>query len=61
VVAVAVQAGQPVRAGDTLLAIEAMKMETHICAERDAVVEKILVAAGDRVDAKALLILLRER
>jgi pyruvate carboxylase len=61
VVAVAVQPGQTVQAGDTLLAIEAMKMETHICAERNAVVETIFVSAGDRVDAKALLIVLKER
>ena len=61
VVAVAVQPGQAVQPGDTLLALEAMKMETHICAERRAVVEKILVAAGDRVEAKSLLIVLKEQ
>jgi len=54
-----VKAGQRVSAGSTLLALEAMKMETHVAAERDAEVESVLVAAGDRVQAKDLLIVLR--
>ncbi|HBO77289.1 MAG TPA: pyruvate carboxylase, partial [Cupriavidus sp.] len=35
IVTVAVQPGQRVAAGTTLLALEAMKMETHIAADRD--------------------------
>ena len=58
IVSVSVQPGQRVRAGDTLLALEAMKMEAHVSAERDARVEAVLVAAGDRVQARDLLILL---
>src|SRR5262249_60155304 len=38
VVAVPVRAGQVVARGETLLAIEAMKMETHVIAERDGMV-----------------------
>src|SRR5690606_5763212 len=53
---VAVAAGQTVKAGDVLLSIEAMKMETALHAERDGVVAELLVKAGDQVDAKDLLI-----
>ncbi len=60
IVTVAVTVGQTVVAGSTRLALEAMKMETHVAAERDAEVEAILVAPGDRVQAKELLIVLRD-
>jgi pyruvate carboxylase len=60
IVNVAVVAGQRVGAGSTLLSLEAMKMETHVAAERDAEVEAVHVAPGDRVQAKELLITLRE-
>ena len=56
IVTVPVAAGQHVQAGATLLSLEAMKMETHITAERDGVVERVLVKPGDRVQAKDLLI-----
>ena len=52
----AVSAGQTVSAGDVLLSIEAMKMETAIHAERDGVVAEVLVAAGAQIDAKDLLL-----
>jgi len=48
-----------VAAGQTLGVLEAMKMETHVTAERDAVVEAVLVAPGDRVNAKELLLVLK--
>ena len=50
--------GQVVARGETLLAIEAMKMETHIIAERDAIVAEVYVAPGDTVGPRDLLILL---
>ena len=53
---VAISAGQSVKAGDVLLSIEAMKMETALHAERDGVVAELLVKAGDQIDAKDLLI-----
>ena len=54
--ALAVAAGQAVKAGDVLLSIEAMKMETALHAERDGEVAEVLVKAGDQIDAKDLLI-----
>jgi pyruvate carboxylase len=52
-------AGQQVQAGDVLLSIEAMKMETALHAERDGVVAEVLVKVGDQVDAKDLLLRLQ--
>ncbi|MEJ8857932.1 pyruvate carboxylase [Variovorax robiniae] len=56
IVTVPVQAGQSIQAGATLVSLEAMKMETHIVAERDGVIERVLVKPGDRVQAKDLLL-----
>ncbi len=53
---VAVSVGQEVFEGDLLLTIEAMKMETGIHADRDAVVKAVHVSAGSQVDAKDLLL-----
>jgi pyruvate carboxylase len=53
---VSVSAGQAVKAGDVLLSIEAMKMETALHAERDGTIAEVLVRAGDQIDAKDLLI-----
>ncbi len=53
---VAVAADQRVKAGDVLLSIEAMKMETAIHAERDGTIAEVLVKAGDQIDAKDLLV-----
>ncbi|WP_289035046.1 pyruvate carboxylase [uncultured Roseibium sp.] len=53
---VAVKAGQSVSAGDVLLSIEAMKMETALHAEKDGVVAEVLVSPGAQIDAKDLLI-----
>jgi len=56
VVTVSVRAGQKVRKGNPLVSIDAMKMETQITADRDAVVARVLVAPGDRIEAKDLLV-----
>ena len=59
IVHVAVAEGQTVKAGATLLSLEAMKMETHVQAEHDGIIDRVLVKAGDRVNAKDLLIVWR--
>ncbi len=56
VATVCVTAGQKVQEGDMLLTIEAMKMETGIHAERDAVVKAVHVTPGGQIDAKDLLV-----
>ena len=48
--------GERVEEGDVLVAIEAMKMETLIRAERDGVVRKVVAPAGTTVDTKDLLV-----
>jgi pyruvate carboxylase len=52
----AVKAGQHVKAGDMLLSIEAMKMETALHAERDGTIAEVLVSPGSQIDAKDLLV-----
>ncbi|MEP6018921.1 MAG: pyruvate carboxylase [Paracoccaceae bacterium] len=56
VASVGAQVGQSVNEGDLLLTIEAMKMETGIHAERDAVIAAVHVQPGGQIDAKDLLI-----
>ena len=56
IASVAVTVGQKVKAGDMLLTIEAMKMETGLHADREAVIKAIFVHAGSQIDAKDLLI-----
>jgi pyruvate carboxylase len=51
-----VKAGQAVKAGDALLSIEAMKMETALRAERDGTIAEVLVGVGNQIDAKDLLV-----
>ncbi|MCP3970587.1 MAG: pyruvate carboxylase [Rhodobacteraceae bacterium] len=56
VASVAAVAGAEVKEGDLLLTIEAMKMETGLHAERDAVVKAVHVSPGSQIDAKDLLV-----
>ena len=53
---VTVSQGQSVNEGDLLLTIEAMKMETGLHAERDAIIKLVHVSTGSQIDAKDLLI-----
>ena len=52
---VAVKAGDKVKAGDVVITIEAMKMETALHAPKDGVMKEVLVIPGEQVDAKDLL------
>jgi pyruvate carboxylase len=56
VASVAVTAGQKVKAGDLLLSLEAMKMETAINADQDGEIARVVAVPGAQVDAKDLLI-----
>ena len=46
VVTVLVEAGAEVKSGDTLLVLEAMKMETEVTAPKDGTVKSVDVAVG---------------
>ena len=58
VVALPVAVGDTVAPGDTLVVVEAMKMEHSIVAQIDAQVSEILVAVGEQVDEGDTLVLL---
>jgi pyruvate carboxylase len=59
VVTVTGTAGTKVARGDVLVTLEAMKMETAVRAESEGEVAEVLVRAGQPVDAKDLLLVLR--
>ncbi len=56
IVGVAVRAGDPVRKGQKLLSIEAMKMESTLYAERSGRIAEVLAAVGRQVKTGELLI-----
>jgi pyruvate carboxylase len=56
ITSVLVTPGQRVKTGDLLLTLEAMKMETGIHAERDAIVKSVHAPIGSQVDAKDLIL-----
>ena len=56
IASVAVTVGQKVRAGDLLLTIEAMKMETGLHADREATVKALHIHPGSQIEAKDLLV-----
>ncbi|HJZ36751.1 MAG TPA: biotin carboxylase N-terminal domain-containing protein [Solirubrobacterales bacterium] len=60
VVQLRVQPGTAVRAGETLVVLESMKMEIPIAAPRDGSIATVFVAAGDQVERGAVLIELVE-
>ncbi|MEV6982695.1 biotin carboxylase N-terminal domain-containing protein [Sphaerisporangium sp. NPDC051017] len=60
VVRVAVSAGEPIAAGQTVIVIEAMKMEHAIAAVAESVVAAVPVVVGQTVDTGQVLIVLDE-
>jgi pyruvate carboxylase len=55
VTSVAVELNQPVKKGDRMMVMEAMKMQTTIYAPQDGKVKQLLVRVGESVEAKDLL------
>ena len=56
IVKVKVSAGQAVKSGDVVCVIEAMKMESDICAPCDGSVSSIIVKNGDAVKTDDVLL-----
>lgn len=55
ILSVKTSVGQAVKKGDVILILEAMKMENEVVAPEDGTVASIDVAAGDSVEAGAVL------
>ncbi len=55
---VKVSVGQKVKKGDTLMILEAMKLENEILAPQDGVVQSICVTKGQSVASKQELVIL---
>ena len=53
-----ISVGQAVKAGDTLLILEAMKMQNEIAAPSDGTVKSISVSAGQSVKVRDQLVVL---
>jgi geranyl-CoA carboxylase alpha subunit len=56
IIDVLVKAGQSVRQGDTLVILEAMKMEHPVKADRDGIVGEVHAGKGDQVKRSQLLV-----
>lgn len=56
IIGIEAEAGQEVKEGDTLLILEAMKMENAILCPKDTVIKSVEVAVGDTVEKNKLLI-----
>ena len=60
VVKIKIRIGDKVEAGDTVLIVEAMKMENEVHTPVSGVVEKIYVAEGDSVNPDEVLVVVRQ-
>ena len=60
IVAVAVEVGDTVAAGDVLVVMEAMKMELSVTASMAGVVTSVAVTEGDSVEAGAAIVVVDE-
>ena len=56
IIKISVKLGDEVKAGDTLLIMEAMKMENNIQAEKDGIIKEIKVSEGQNVMQDEVLI-----
>jgi len=61
ILAVRVEPGQSVKTGDTLVILEAMKMEHEVSAPHDGIVREVCVEVGQQVDAGVVLVVLDEQ
>ena len=57
---VLVEEGQALSAGDAVVVLEAMKMETTIAADRDGSVAEVRVAVGETVGAGQVVVVIEE-
>ncbi len=56
VVKIPVKVGDSVKAGDTVIVVSAMKMESEYKVQKDRIVKEILVKEGDIVDGNQVLV-----
>jgi biotin carboxyl carrier protein len=56
ILAIDIEAGQEVKEDDTLLILEAMKMENALTSPRDGIIKSILIVTGQTVSKNELLI-----
>ena len=56
IIEVNIRVGETIKAGETLMVLEAMKMENSIQMPQDGIVKKILIAQGNQVVANELLL-----
>ena len=56
VVKIPVKVGDSVKAGDTVIVVSAMKMESEYKVQKDRIVKDILVKVGDTVDGNQVLV-----
>ena len=59
VIDIKVNKGKKVKAGDTLVILEAMKMEHSIKASEDGAVSELLIKVNDQVENGALLMVVK--
>lgn len=56
IIGIEIKTGDQIKEGDTLLILEAMKMENAIICPKDATIKSVLVKTGDTVEKNKLLI-----
>ncbi len=56
IIEINIQVGEEMKAGDTLMVLEAMKMENRIQMPRDGIVKKIFIKPGNQVKANEMLV-----